>query len=116
MLSFEKVNVYQEAIKLALDIYKLTTKFPREEKFGIIDQFRRAAVSIFLNIAEVYSRTKKDFRHFLDIARGSCYELVPILKIYLELKYITNADFEEIYAQIDNSAKRINALKNSLNL
>lgn len=116
MISFEKLNVYQDAIKLSLDIYKLVSKFPKEEKFGIIDQLRRASVSISLNIAEGSSRTKKDFRHFLDISRGSCYELVLLLRICLELKYISSKDFEEIYPQIDNLAKRINALKNSIHV
>lgn len=115
MLSFEKLNVYQQAIELALDIYRLTIRFPREEKFGIIDQLRRASVSISLNIAEGSSRTKKDFCHFLDIARGSCYELVPLLRICLELNYVTKEEFDDIYPRVDNLAKRINALKNSIN-
>ncbi len=114
MLSFENLNVYQDSLKLALDIYKFSKKFPREELFGLTSQIRRAVVSISLNIAEGSSRSKKDFRHFLDISRGSCYELVPLLKICLELKYITPKEFEEIYPRVDNLAKRINALKNSV--
>lgn len=115
MINFEKLNVYQEAINLALDIYKLTTKFPREEKFGIIDQIRRASVSISLNIAEGTSRTKKDFCRFLDMARGSCHELIPLLKISLKLGYINKTEYENLYESIEVILKRINALRRSLN-
>ncbi len=114
MINFEKLEIYQEAINLALDIYKLTTKFPREEKFGIIDQIRRASVSISLNIAEGTSRTKKDFCRFLDMARGSCHELIPLLKISLELGYINKTEYENLYADIELLLKRINALRRSL--
>lgn len=114
MINFEKLNVYQESVSLALDIYRLTKNFPKDELFGIVSQLRRAAVSISLNIAEGSSRSKKEFAHFLDMARGSCYELVPLLKISLELKYILDKDYENFYGSVNNLAKRINALKNSI--
>lgn len=64
MFNFEKLKVYEEALILATDVYKLTKSFPKSETFGITSQLRRASVSISLNIAEGTSRTKKDFRHF----------------------------------------------------
>ena len=115
MINFEKLNVYQDAVRLALDIYKVTRNFPKDELFGIVSQLRRAAVSMSLNIAEGSSRSKKEFAHFLDMTRGSCYELVPLLKISLELKYITKAEYEKFYQVVNDLAKRINALKNSVN-
>ena len=115
MISFERLNVYHEAVKLALDIYKVTKSFPKDELFGLISQLRRASVSISLNIAEGSSRTKKEFSHFLDMARGSCYELVPLLTISLELGYISDGNHRELYERIDNFSKRINALKRSVN-
>jgi four helix bundle protein len=114
MINFENLNVYGEAIKIALDVYKLTTKFPKEERFGMTDQLRRASVSISLNIAEGSSRSKKDFSRFLDMSRGSCHELIPLLKISLELKYINKADYEILYSNIEVLLKRINALRRSL--
>jgi len=106
MINFEKLNVYQDAVRLALDIYKVTKNFPKDELFGIVSQLRRAAVSISLNIAEGSSRSKKEFAHFLDMARGSCYELVPLLKISLELKYITKDEYEKFYQAVNDLAKR----------
>lgn len=115
MINFEKLNVYQDAVSLALEIYRVTRRFPKDELFGLVSQLRRAAVSISLNIAEGSSRSKKEFAHFLDMARGSCYELVPLLRISLELKYITKVDYDSFYESVDNLTKRINALKNSVN-
>ena len=115
MINFEKLNVYQDAIVLSLKIYKLTNKFPRHEQFGFVSQLRRAAVSIALNIAEGTSRSKREFAHFLDIARGSCYELIPLLRLSFELRYIEKSQQEELTQEVDNLAKRINALKKSLN-
>jgi len=116
MIDFEKLNVYQESINLAVKIYKLTKNFPSEEKFGIIDQLRRASVSISLNIAEGSSRTRKEFMHFLNMARGSCYELVPLMRISLQVDYINHKQHDEMYEEINVLAMRINALKKSLSV
>src|SRR4030042_3274874 len=102
MFNFEKLQVYQEALILAREVYQLTRKFPREEQFGLISQLRRAAVSIPLNIAEGSSRTKKEFRHFLDMARGSCYEMIPLLKISFDLKLISGNAYQRFYDTVDN--------------
>lgn len=116
MINFEKLDVYQVSIKLAVKIYKLTRSFPSDEKFGIIDQLRRASVSISLNIAEGSSRTRKEFVHYLNMALGSCYELVPLLRISLQVGYIDKVNHDEIYNEVNVLAKRINALKKSLTI
>lgn len=115
MVNFEKLEVYQESLRLALDLYKLTKKFPKEELFGIISQIRRAALSISLNIAEGSSRTKKDFAHFLDMSRGSCYELIPLIYLSFKLNYIDSFQYGDFYKRLDILAKRISALKKSVN-
>jgi len=115
MINFEKLNVYQDSIKLALDIYKITKKFPKDELYGIVSQIRKASVSISLNLAEGSSRSKKDFSRFIDIARGSCYELIPLLTISFELMYLDKRRYEEFYKRVDYLAKRLNALKKSVN-
>lgn len=76
MFSHTKLLIWQEAIRIVEEIYKLTRIFPEEEKFGMISQMRRSAVSIASNIAEgSYRSTKKDFSSFLATARGSLGEL-----------------------------------------
>ncbi len=72
----KKLDVWQTSMKTTLLIYKLTSRFPEEEKFGLISQMRRAAVSIPSNIAEGAGRQgKREFRNFLSVAQGSLSEL-----------------------------------------
>lgn len=111
---FENLRVYNEALVFVSVIYDLTKSWPKDELFGLISQLRRAAVSIALNIAEGSSRTKKDFRHFLDLSRGSCYECVAILTVALERKYISKSDYETAYGFCLKLAKMISRLKTSL--
>lgn len=114
MFKFEDLRVYQESIKLTESVYTLTNKWPRDEIFGLTNQLRRAVVSIALNIAEGSSRTKKDFRHFLDLSRGSCYESVAILSIAKTRGYISNSEYISHYDWCERIAKMTNALKTSL--
>lgn len=114
MFNFERLEVYKDAIKLAIKLYGLTKEFPKDEAFGLISQIRRAAVSISANIAEGSSRSRKDFCHFIDISKGSSYELVALLTIALEMVYITKGQFETTYAEIEYLVKRLNNLKKSI--
>lgn len=114
MFKFEELNVYQEAIKLTDDVYHLIEKWPRTETYALSDQLKRAALSIALNIAEGSSRSRKDFRHFLDIARGSCYECVAILTIAQNRGYITTQTHTSLYLHCERIAKMVSSLKKSL--
>lgn len=78
---FENLEVYKKAVELVVTVYTLTSKWPKEERFSLIDQFRRASASIALNIAEGTSGTKKEFKVYINRARGSCFECVAILDI-----------------------------------
>ena len=74
--NFKELKVWEKSYQLSLSIYKITTEFPNDEKFGLTSQVRRAAVSIPSNIAEGYGRrTRADYIKFLHIAYGSCCEL-----------------------------------------
>jgi len=112
--NFEKLDVYKEALDFANEIYEVTKQYPREEIFGITNQIRRAAMSIALNIAEGSGRTKKEFRHFLDMARTSGYECIPLLEISKKQNYIKSETFCDLYEKCDTLVKRLNALKNSI--
>lgn len=111
---FENLNVYQETLVVIDLIYTITKKWPREELFGLTNQLRRAVVSVLLNIAEGTSRTKKDFRRFLDLSRGSCYESVACLQIALAQGYLEKNEFDKLYLELQIISKMISALKKSL--
>lgn len=94
--SFEKLESWQHAKRLAVWTYDITLKFPAEEKFGMVSQMRRAAISIASNLAEGTSRkTAKDQSHFSTISYSSTIELLNDLIIANELRFLT----EEIYKQ-----------------
>jgi four helix bundle protein len=80
--SHADLDVWKRAVDLAADVYKVTASFPAEEKFGLVSQMRRSAVSIASNIAEGAARTsRREFMQFLSIASGSASELVSIRKL-----------------------------------
>ncbi|TAK58507.1 four helix bundle protein [Patescibacteria group bacterium] len=115
MYSHKDLIVWQKGIDLAIIIYKLTSKFPSEEKFGLINQMRRAAVSISSNIAEGRSRsTRKDFAQFLHIALGSVSELETQLEIAKRLEYGEKVDYNEIVAALQEVSKMLVAIIASL--
>ncbi|HUD19947.1 MAG TPA: four helix bundle protein [Patescibacteria group bacterium] len=111
---FENLLVYQEAVVLSNKIFTLTGKWPSQLRFSLGDQLNRAALSISLNIAEGSSRTGKDFQHFLSIARGSCYECVPIITIAKDQRLIAERDFQELKQKIFEISKMLTALRSSL--
>ena len=113
---FEKLNIYQEALRLIDIIYFLSKRFPKEEIFGLTNQVRRAAVSIALNIAEGSSRTRKDFAHFLDLSKGSCFECVAVLMICKNQKLINESEYSNLYEQINKIARMISKFQISLRL
>lgn len=114
MFKFEELRVYQDALIFIDHIYFLTKEWPKDELFGLTNQIRRAVISIALNIAEGTSRTRKDFRHFLDISKGSCYECAAILTISKNRKYTTDVEYIKHYEFCIRLAKMISALKTSL--
>ncbi len=115
---FEQLEIWQDARKLVNKIYSLTKKFPSEEKYGLVDQLRRAAVSIALNIAEGTNRkTIKDRKHFFQMSITSADEVVTALYIALDLGYINRKEFDELYElchrQTSRTAAFINRIANS---
>lgn len=109
--SFQKLNVWQEAKKLVVDVYQLLDEFPKFEKYALCDQIRRAVVSVPSNIAEGSGRKSlKEQIRFLEISYGSLMETYNQLLIAIDLTYITEESVEAIKPRIDFVAKMINGL------
>jgi four helix bundle protein len=109
--SYRDLIAWQKAMKLVTEIYAATHHFPSEERFGITNQLRRAAVSVPSNIAEGQARfSQKEFHHFLCQARGSLVEIETQLMIARDLKYIDPGKMEALLALTDELGKILNGL------
>ncbi len=96
-------------------VYMITKKFPDDERYGLVSQMRRSAISIPSNIAEGHLRgTKKVFRQFVAIARGSCAELETQLVLARELDFIDDPTQETVMRDISTIAKMLSALYGKL--
>ncbi len=108
---FYRLEVWKLGMELVDFVYEITKKFPSDEKFSLVSQMRRAAVSVPLNIAEgSIKRTKKDFASFVRIALGSLMETMTCLEISLRQKYIVAEDFEKGQEIIQNIYFKLIAL------
>ncbi len=113
--SFRDLRVWQEAMKLAADVYRNTAGFPRHELYGLSQQIRRAAVSVPSNIAEGKGhRSDREFSHFLFHARGSLLELQTQLLIAEELQYLSREETQQLLAGAEGVGRALSGLINSL--
>lgn len=112
--SFEKLEVWQESRKLTGNIYQLTSNFPVEEKYGIIQQMRRAAISVCSNIAEGTTRVSpKDQAHFTVIAYSSLMELLNQLIIATDMNFLESQKLEDLRKMIQPLSIKLSNLKKS---
>lgn len=96
-LNHKKLKIWKKGIHLVKEVYRLTRDFPSEEKFGLVNQMRRAAVSIPSNISEGASRKSGTERNgFYEIARSSLAELDTQIEISIELEYLNKKDLHEL--------------------
>jgi four helix bundle protein len=103
---YKDLNVWQEARKLSKDIYSLTSEFPKEEQFGLINQMRRCAISVPSNIAEGCGRNyPKDSIQFFHISRGSLYELETQLYLSFDLNYIDQTKLNQVLLSTETRRK-----------
>jgi S23 ribosomal protein. len=115
MFNFEKLDVWQKAIEFADLIYSNTRAFPAEERFGLTNQLRRAAVSISSNIAEGSSRSSKsDFGRFTEIAAGSVFEVVSQAFIARRQSLLSEDQFRKIYTDAEELSRMLSGLRKSL--
>jgi four helix bundle protein len=115
MKNYKDLIVWQKAMGLVKLIYEATGNFPSCEKFGLTDQLRRSAISIPSNIAEGYGRGhKKDYVRFLQIARGSLYEMETQTEIASMLNYLSKDDYSKILTLSIEIEKMLNSLISKL--
>jgi four helix bundle protein len=113
--SYKDLVVWQKGIALARLVYGLTQSFPSEEKFGIVAQMRRAAVSVPSNIAEGQARrTTGEFIQFLSHAEGSVAELDTQLILSIELNFCSSAAADTAFGLISEIRRMLNALRRKL--
>jgi four helix bundle protein len=114
MFSFQKLEVWQMAKKMVVEIYEMTSKFPPEERFGLTSQINRAAVSVASNIAEGSGRTSyKDQAHFTQTAYGSLMEMACQIEIAKELGFISGEQLERMLTSVVPIADKLSALRGS---
>jgi four helix bundle protein len=114
--NFKDLRVWQQSMDLAKSVYLISKQIPDEERFGLTQQIRRAAVGVPSNIAEGQARGTKEFLHFLNISKGSLSEVETQLILARNLEFISNEDCSEILIQIESLQRQLNALTSSLKL
>jgi four helix bundle protein len=112
--NFENLKVYQKALEYVDFVYKVTNKFPKAEVFSLTDQFRRASVSICLNIAEGSGGSKAEFNQFLKISRRSVRECIATTEISYKQKFITTEERKQSRDFCFELSRMLNGLMKSL--
>lgn len=111
MKPHQRLNAWIYSCHLVKTLYEVTKAYPTEEKFGLISQIRRAAVSVPVNIAEGAARKgKKEFIHFLHIALGSLTELDTLILLSCDLGFISNDESVSLIDEMDSIGKLIYGL------
>jgi len=107
----KKLDLWNAAMELAVLLYRATESFPREERFCLTDQIRRAALSVPSNVAEGAARhTKKEFINYLHMAQGSLSELDTHLELATRLGYLDRVNWEKFDGQIERIDKMLSGL------
>ncbi len=111
---FQELDVWQAAHAHALDIYEVTKRFPTEERYGLVSQMRRAAVSVPANIAEGSVRGDAEFRQFLRVALGSASEVEYFLILSRDLGYLSSEQARVLIEPLKSVKRRLVSFRNSL--
>ena len=116
MKNFKELRIWQKGMDIAVNCFKLTEEFPKEEKFGLSIQITRAGVSIPSNIAEGSSRSsEKDYARFIEISMGSSYELETQLLIAQRLSYGNQSLLSQTIIDVNDEQKMLMGFGNKLN-
>jgi four helix bundle protein len=115
MHNYKEMKIWQKARKQVKVVYTISKKLPKEELYGLTSQIRRAVVSIPANIAEGAGRgTDRDFCHFLDIARGSLFELDTLLILASDLEYVSEEELNPVFESINEIIKMMVSFQSRL--
>ena len=115
MRDYKKINAWKRSHRFVLGIYTMTGKFPSDEKYGIISQLRRAALSVPTNIAEGCGRsTERELVRFMDIASGSASEVDYLLYLAMELKYIDQDKYNRASNELTEIRKMISGYSKTI--
>ena len=113
--SYQDLKVWQSSMDLVIESYKLTQKFPATERYGLVNQIRRSAVSIPSNIAEGHGRQYLgDYLRFLSIANGSLKEFETLMLIAIRLAYVSSISVESTLETADQVGRMLNVLRQRL--
>jgi four helix bundle protein len=114
--AFEKLKVYQHALDFAVAVIDVIDDIDTPRKhFRLIEQLEASCTSVALNISEGKGRySKKEFRQFLYIARGSLYETITMLQIFRRKKWLSQASYQKLYSAAEEISKMLSGLINSI--
>jgi four helix bundle protein len=116
MKNYKELHIWQKGIEIGKQVYLLTKQFPDSERFGIVSQITRAAVSIPANIAEGSSRNSdKDYARFLQLSLGSAFEVQTYLVIAKELNFVSIDSINKVESLLEEEIKMIHRFINTLN-
>ena len=108
MKNYKELIIWKKGIEIVKSIYQVVKQFPPEEKYGVVSQITRAAISIPANIAEGSSRNSdKDYARFLQLALGSAFEVQTYLVVAKEMNMANTSDIEQIEVQLEEEIKMI---------
>ena len=115
-MGYRRMQVYERSYKAGLAVYRMTTSFPEEEKYGMTSQMRRAGVSIPLNIAEGYAKrsSQGEFKRFLLMAIGSANEMSVLMDYAKDLGYISKEQYEMAKTEYEEIGKMLNKLSRTV--
>lgn len=112
MKQFQDLMVWQKAHQLALKVYQITIRFPSEERYGLVNQMRRSAISVPANLVEGHKRgSKREFANFMSIAEGSLEELKYYLQLSKDLGYLAEETMGGVYRDAEEVGRMLHGLK-----
>jgi len=116
MRPHQKLDVWKKSIDFVVELYTATDRFPKDERFGLTSQLRRAAVSIPANIAEGAGRkSAREFAHFLSNSQGSASEVETELLIAYRLHYLSDETFQRLSSSLDEIGRMLTGLVKYIN-